>query len=232
MSTKNHFVNHYGFFLFYSVLYGECWNSSTFFQKNFDTDNYEELEMDTYLFSLPKMVSLLGWRKHGRRSFPQKTRRLDCNGLRKFAQTFSVPAQQTTFLARFAATCTHTHKKQKKLESDLFRKELRGSEMSRFCSKTYCCYDQNSIENKFNSRVLNIRSLEDCGDETKWNFWKLVIESIKVISTNRTFQTLQRNVVVYEKKQQIKLSIFTPKILVEEDGIQKNIPNNSKLSLF
>ena len=93
------------------------------------------------------------------------------------------------------------------------------AEMLCICSKTYCCYDKQTNNHKFNSRGLNKRTLEECGDGgAKSKYRKVLEEVVNVTSTNRRFRTIHHGVATYEQTKKT-LSYFYPKKLVEEDGI-------------
>ena len=72
---------------------------------------------------------------------------------------------------------------------------------------------------KFNSKDINKRTLEDCGNGGPMSkYRKSLEESVKVTSTNRGFRTIQHSAPTYEKTNK-GLSYFYPKRMVEEDGI-------------
>ena len=127
--------------------------------------------------------------------------------------------QKPTFFLELAA---QKHMKPDKREPGLFKEEFRCTEMLCLCSKTYCCYDSNSNKNKFSSKGLNKRTLEDCGDGLMAKFRKVLDESINVTSTNRGFRTVHHSVTTYE---QIKkgLSYFYSKRFVDADGSQTRL---------
>ena len=81
-------------------------------------------------------------------------------------------------------TCCTKHKKHDKLEPGLFKEEFRCTEMLCLCSKTYCCFDSNSKKDKFSSKGLNKRTLEDCGDGPMAKYRKVLDEFSNVTSTN------------------------------------------------
>ena len=80
----------------------------------------------------------------------------------------------------FPRTCSTEHKKHDKREPGHFTEEFRCTEMLCLCSKTCCCYDTNSNRYKFSSKVLNKRTLEDCGDALKAKYRKDSDEFINV----------------------------------------------------
>ena len=86
------------------------------------------------------------------------------------------------------------------------------------CSKTCCCYDAFSNKNKFSSKSLNKRMLEDCGDDPMAWYRKVLHESIKVTSTNRGFRTVHHSVATYEQSEK-KQSYFYPKKVANADAI-------------
>ena len=98
----------------------------------------------------------------------------------------------------FPRTCCTAHKKHDKGEPGLYKEDFRCSEMLCLCSKTYCCYDQKSNKNKFSSKGLNKRTLEDCGDGPMSKYRKVLEEAVNVISTKRGFRTMKLSVATYE----------------------------------
>ena len=74
-------------------------------------------------------------------------------------------------------------KKHDKREPVLFKEEFCCTEILCLCSKTYCCYDSISDTYNFRSKVLNKRTLEDCGDGPKTKYGKVLDEFINVTST-------------------------------------------------
>ena len=103
-------------------------------------------------------------------------------------------------------------------EPGLIKGESRGSEMLCSCSKTYCCYDRKSNKYKINSKGLNKRTLEECGDVPMSKYRQVLEEAVNVTSTNRGFRTKKHSVATYEQTKK-GLPYFYPKRLVEEDGI-------------
>ena len=118
-----------------------------------------------------------------------------------------------------ATSCCNAHKKHDKRELGLFKEEFRCAEMFCLCSKTYYCYDEQTNKQKFSSRGLNKRTLEDCGDGGPMpEYRKALEEAVNVTSTNRSFRTIQHSVATYEQTKK-NLSYFYPRRIVEEDGI-------------
>ena len=52
---------------------------------------------------------------------------------------------------------------------------------------------------KFNSKGLNKRTLEDCGDGPMSKYRKVLEEAVNVTSTNRGFETMKHSVATYEQ---------------------------------
>ena len=94
----------------------------------------------------------------------------------------------------FPRTCCKELRKHDKRELGFFKEEFRCTEMLCSCSETYCCCDSNSNKNKFSSKGLNKRTLEDCGDGPLANYRKVLDEFNNVASTNRGFPTVHRSV--------------------------------------
>ena len=101
----------------------------------------------------------------------------------------------------FPRTCCAKHKKHDKRESGFFKEEFRCREMLCLCSKTYCCYDSSSSKQKFSSKGLNKRTLEDCGDGHLAKYRKVLDEFINVTSTKRSFRTVYLSVATFEQSK-------------------------------
>ena len=63
----------------------------------------------------------------------------------------------------------------------------------------YRCHDRKSKNNKFTSKGLNKRALEDCGDGTMSKYPKILEISFNVASTYKRFQTVRYSVATYEQ---------------------------------
>ena len=180
-----------------------------FFKKFWDTEKYEELEMDTdsvYLALSEENLEYI--------ILPEKKNEWEIE--RSWDCTDSFTANATCKFFRW--TCFTAHKKHDKREPGLFKEGFRCSEMLCFCSKTYCCYDRKSNKYKFSSNGLNKRTLEGCGDGPISKYGKVLQEAVKVTSTNRGFRTIQHSVATYEQAKE-GLSYSYPKRIVEENGI-------------
>ena len=90
------------------------------------------------------------------------------------------------------------------------------------CSETYCCYDSNSNKYKFDSKGLNKRTLENCGDGPMAKYRKILGEFINVTSTNRGFRTVHHSVATYEQTKK-GLSYFYPNRIVDAGGIHTHL---------
>ena len=170
-----------------------------YFFKNFwDTYKYEELEMSTdslYLaLSEDNLNDVI---------FPEK--RAEWNQLRSKDCTDNFTANATGHF--FLTTCCNVHKKHDKREPGLFKEEFRCAEMLCLGSKTYCCYDKQTNKYKFSSKVLNKRTMADCGDGPMSNYRKVLEETVNVTSTNKGFRTIQHSVATYEQIKK-RLSYF------------------------
>ena len=121
-------------------------------------------------------------------------------------------------------TCCTEHKKHDKREPGLFKKEFRCTETLCLCSKTYCCYNSSSNNDRFSSKGLNKRTLEDSGDGPLAKHWKVLDEFINVTSTNRGFRTVHHSAAVYEQTKK-GLSYFYPKRIVDTDGVHTRLLN-------
>ena len=76
------------------------------------------------------------------------------------------------------------------------------------CSKTYCFYDYNSNKYKFGSKVLNKRTLEDCGDGPMAKCRKVLDEFFEATSTNRGFRTVHHCVAAHEQTKKDRLTFI------------------------
>ena len=181
----------------------------SFFLNFCDTEKYEELEMDTdslYLaLSEENLEDII---------LPEK--RNEWEVIRSQDCTDSFTANASDNLT--PRTCCTAHKKHDKREPGLFKEEFRCSEMLCLCSKTYCCYDQESNNYKFSSKGLNKRTLEDCGDGPMSKYRKVVEEVVYATSTNRGFRTMKPSVASYAQTKKGQ-SFFYPKRVVDEDGM-------------
>ena len=174
-----------------------------FFKKICDTENYEELEMDTdSLFLALSEENLDDIILTEKRNEWEAIRSRDCT------DSFTANATGNFFPRTY---CT-AHKKHDKRELGLFKEDFRCSELLCLCSKTYCCYDRKSKKYKFSSKGLNKRTLEDCGDGPMSKYCKVLEEAVNVTSTNRGFRTMKHSVATYEQTKK-GLSYFTHNVL-------------------
>ena len=117
-----------------------------FFKKFCETDKYEELKMDTDSVHLAlSEENLEDVIVPGKRPEWDQLRSKDCN------DNFTANATDNFF----PRTCCIIHKKLDKREPGLFKEEFRRAEMLCLCSKTYCCYDEQTNKYKFSSKGLN-----------------------------------------------------------------------------
>ena len=87
-----------------------------------------------------------------------------------------------------------------KREPGLFEEKLRCAKILCLCSKTYCCYDKQTNKQKFSSKGLSKRTLEECGDSGPMSKYRKVLEeAVNVTSTNIGFRTIQHSVATYEQ---------------------------------
>ena len=117
-----------------------------FFERFCDVNKLEELEMDTDSFYLAlSEQELYDCIREETKAEWELMRTEDCK------DDFTANAT-SNFLPR---TCCTKHKKHDKREPDIFKGELRCTEMFCLCSKTYCRYDSKSNKYKFSSKGLN-----------------------------------------------------------------------------
>ena len=163
-----------------------------FFKKFCDTENYEELEMDTdSLYLAPSEENLKDIILPEKRNGWEAIRSRDC--------TDSFTANATGNF--FPRTCCTAHKKHDNRESGLFKEEFRCSEILCLCGERYCCHDRKSNKYKFSSKGLNKRTLEDCGDGPVSKYRKVLEEAVNFTSTSRGFRTMKHSVATYEQKK-------------------------------
>ena len=120
--------------------------------------------------------------------------------------------------SNFPRTCCTKLMKHDKRELGLFNEEYHCTEMIRLCNKTYYCYDSQSNKFKFNSKGLNKRTLEDCGDGPMSKYHRVLEEVVNATSTNRGFCTIQHAIATYEQTKK-GLLYFYPKRKVKQGGI-------------
>ena len=138
---------------------------------------------------------------------PEKRNEWEAIHSRDFTDSFTANATGNFF----PRTCRTAHNKHDEREPGLFREEFRCSELLCLCSKTYCCYCRKSNKNKFSSKGLNKRTVEDCGDGGPMSKYRKVLEeAVNVTSTNRGFRTMKHTVATYEQTKK-GLSSFYPK---------------------
>ena len=154
-----------------------------------DTDEYEELEMDTDSLHLDlseeKLEDVILPAKRAERD---QLHSKDCNDNLTAIATGNF----------FPKTCCNAHKRHEKREPGLFKEEFRCAEMLCLCCKTYCCYDKQSNRYKFSSKGLNKRTLEDCGDGPITKYRKVLEKSVNITSTNKGFRKSQKSVATCE----------------------------------
>ena len=139
----------------------------------------------------------------------EKMRKNDCR------DSFRADSK-TNFFPR--AWCS-VHKKHNKREPGLVKEEFRWcTETLCSCSKTYCCYDNQSDKMKFSCKVLSTRIVEEPGDGPMENYRKVLDKAINLTLTIRQFRTINHMVATYKQIQKA-LSYFYPKRLVQDDGI-------------
>ena len=186
-----------------------------FFTRICDIQNFEELEMDTdSLYLALAQKELEDCIRPETRAELQRLRSIDC------VDTFTADGVAKFF----PRTCFVKYKQHDKREPGLFKEEFRCTEMLCLCSKTYCCYDVTSNENKFSSKGLNKRVLEQSGDRPLEKYRRVLNKKVNVTSNNRGFRTNNHSVATYEKVKK-GLCYSYPKEIVETDGIHTQ-PHN------
>ena len=177
-----------GFFILQNAKLRMLETYYNFFERFFDVNKFEELEMDTdslclalsekELYDCIRQESKFEW---------ELMRTEDCK------DDFTADAT-TNFFPR---TCWEKHKKHDKREHGLFKGEFRCTEILCLCNKSYCCYDSNSNKYKFSSKSLNKRTLEDCGDGPMAKYRNVLDDFVNVTPTNRDFRTVHHSVATY-----------------------------------
>ena len=181
-----------------------------FFAKYCDPNMFEEMEMDTdSLYLALGATTIEDCIRPEMRDEWEKIRVSDCRD--------DFTANSTTNF--FPRTCCPKHIQFDKREPGLFKEEFRCTEMICLCSKTYCCYDDNSQIAKFSSKGLNKRTLEEAGDDGPLQKYRKVLEDTEnCTSTNRGFRTVNHVVATYEQTKK-GLSYFYAKRQVMPDGV-------------
>ena len=126
---------------------------------------------------------------------PEKKNKWGAIRLRNCTDSFTANATGNFF----PRTCCTVHKKHDKGEPGLFKEKFRCSELLCLCSKIYCCYDRKSNKYKISCKVLNKRTLEDCGDGPMSKYRKVLEEAINVTSTNKRFPAIKHSIATYEQ---------------------------------
>ena len=97
----------------------------------------------------------------------------------------------------FPRTCCSEHIEYKR-EPGVFKEECRCTETNCLCSKTYCCFDQNTKKTGFSSKGIN-RILEETGVGPLEKHKRVLEKKTNVQSTNRGFRTMQDSLCTYEQ---------------------------------
>ena len=106
-----------------------------FFDKFYDVDKFEELEMDAdSLYFALAHENLYDCIRPAKKEEWETLRERDCDDY------FRADASHNFF----PRTCCSKHKKHDKREPGLFKEKFRCTEMICLCSKTCCCYDDQS----------------------------------------------------------------------------------------
>ena len=133
----------------------------------------------------------------------------------------------------FPRTCCVKHEQHDKREPGLFKEGFRCTEMLYLCSKTYWCYDVTSNKLKFSSKGLNKPVLEQSDDGPLEKYRRVLNEKVTVTWNNRGFRTNNHSVATYEQvKKGLSYSYFSPKRIVETDGIHTQRLNLSGIHSF
>ena len=165
-----------------------------------DVSKFEELEMDTdslYLLLTEKELE-----DCIRPEMGAEGQRLRSNGC---VDSFTADAVANFF----PRTSFLKHKQHDKREPGLYKEEFRCTEMSRLCSKTYCCYDVTSNNFKFCSKSFNKRVLEQNGKGPLEKYSRALNENVKVTSNDRGVQTNNHSVATNEQVKKVFLLLPT-----------------------
>ena len=107
----------------------------------------------------------------------------------------------------FPRKCCNTHQIHDKREPDLFKVELRYTDMLCVWIKTYSCFDQKGNIYQISRKGLNDWTSEDWGDGAMSMFREVLDESVNVTSTKRKFPAIQESVATSKSTKKI---VFFP----------------------
>ena len=133
-----------------------------------------------------------------------------------FVQKYFFQMYQKFSLFVLAALSTKKHDER---EPGNFKTEFSCTEMSCFCSKTYCCYDVGFFKFLFSSIGLSRRILDQSGDGPVEKHRRGLKEKVKITSTKRGFRTQSHAVATYQQTREGLPSLY-PKRLVDVDAIR------------
>ena len=117
----------------------------------------------------------------------------------------------------FLENCCITQAQLDKREPGLFKEEFRASKMICLCSKTYRCYNSDTMKMKFSSEGLNKHFLCDSSDGPVQKYRKVLDEATNIGSIKRRFRARNNAVYTYEQSKK-GLSFFYPKRKLLPDG--------------
>ena len=156
-----------------------------FFRKFFDFNSCEEMEMDRDSFYQAVAHDPLEYCiKPDMRENWNNIRMNDCS------KTFAAYSSNNFY----PRTCCFKHIKHDKREPDLFKEEFHCTQVICLCSKTYCCFDQITDNNKFSSKGLNKRTFQKSGAGPLEKYRCVLDEKTNVQSTKRGFRNIQHSV--------------------------------------
>ena len=178
-----------------------------FFDRFFDVDKFEELEIatDSFYLELAKTCTIaldLLKRKNGR----------PCE--RRTVMTFSEPIPRTIVLQR---ACCSKHKKHDKRETGLFKKNSDVPKWFVSAAKLIVATMPSLTNTILVAKVRTKETLDETGDGPMEKYWRVIEEVINFMSTSRGIRVLNHRVGTYEQTMK-GLSYFYPKQTVLADG--------------
>lgn len=117
----------------------------------------------------------------------------------------------------FPRKCCNLHAKFDHRTPGLFKEEFRCTEMVALCSKSYCCFDENTNSMKISCEGINKNLFEEKGSIEK--FCSVLFNQEKVTSINRGFRVVNNSCVQTYELEKRGLSYLYPKRKVLNDGI-------------
>ena len=183
-----------------------------FFNKFYDNNKFEELEMDT-----DSLYLALAEQESANCIRPEMKAEWENMGTTDCDDRFVADASRNFFPR---TCCAKPKKKHVKREPGLFKEEFKYLELLCLSSEFCCCYDTTSNKLNFssNKQGLNRPVLERSGDGPLEKYRKVHDEAVNIKSTNRVFRRKDHTVATHKQTER-GLSYFYAKRIVEDDAI-------------